>query len=75
MTFPLQLLDKNRKPESLHFKGLMGFFYPFLLQKSGYIIDILTCQYSTAALPQMPVKCRLQSLKPRLKLQSSLILY
>ncbi|AFK85219.1 hypothetical protein Tsac_0183 [Thermoanaerobacterium saccharolyticum JW/SL-YS485] len=37
MTFPLQLFDKNRKPESLHFKGLRGFFYPFLLQKSGYI--------------------------------------
>ncbi|AFK87021.1 hypothetical protein Tsac_2017 [Thermoanaerobacterium saccharolyticum JW/SL-YS485] len=36
MTFPLQLFDKNRKPESLHFKGLRGFFYPFLLQKSGY---------------------------------------
>ncbi|TCW36051.1 hypothetical protein EDC21_11117 [Thermohydrogenium kirishiense] len=40
MTFPLQLLDKNRKPESLHFKGLMGFFYPFLLQKSGYVFFI-----------------------------------
>ncbi len=38
MTFPLQLFDKNRKPESLHFKGLRGFFYPFLLQKSGYTI-------------------------------------
>ncbi|AFK87221.1 hypothetical protein V518_1754 [Thermoanaerobacterium aotearoense SCUT27] len=36
MTFPLQLIDKSKKPESLHFKGFRGFFYSFLLQKSGY---------------------------------------
>ncbi|MCP2238871.1 hypothetical protein BD412_000110 [Thermoanaerobacterium thermosaccharolyticum] len=44
MIFLLQLIDKNRKPESLHFKGLIGFFYSFLLQKSGNMIkQILIC--------------------------------
>ncbi|AFK85516.1 hypothetical protein V518_2014 [Thermoanaerobacterium aotearoense SCUT27] len=33
MTFPLQLIDKNRKPESLHFKRLMGFLLSFFSTK------------------------------------------